>query len=245
VASAATIEPFPLRDLLTGCACRGMFLKYYYTYTHTTPLPGINMDLLLIRTIERLIAILVGGFAIYLGYRLFFSVKVTGEGAAKVKLPGDVTIMLSRIAPGVFFALFGAVVVGASLMNPISYSEDEIESTDEKISKREITGIGEVNNLPDTESEHPAQELSFERIRVQENIRFLNQVPGLSDPGLSAEKQKRMKSEILRLKLRLMKLVWGENWGSYEEFELWAEGGAKPAGTKEFQAAVQFFETGQ
>jgi hypothetical protein len=203
------------------------------------------MDLLLIRTIERLIAILVGGFAIYLGYRLFFSVKVTGEGAAKVKLPGDVTIMLSRIAPGVFFALFGAVVVGASLMNPVNYSEDEIETSDQKVSKREITGIGGANNLPDNEPEVTTEELTLERIRVQENIRFLNQVPGLSDPGLSPEKQKRMKSEILSLKLRLMKIVWNEDWGAYEEFELWVEGGAKPAGTKEFQAAVQFFETGQ
>lgn len=203
------------------------------------------MELLLIRTIERLIAIIVGGFSIYLGYRLFFSVKVNGEGAAKVKLPGDITIMLSRIAPGVFFALFGALVVGVSLMNPINYSDDEIETSDEKFRKREITGIGEVNNLPNTESELPAQELSFERIRVQENIRFLNQVQNLSDPSLSAEKQKRIKTEILKLKLRLMKFVWSGNWGTYEEFELWAEGGAKPANTKEFQAAVQFFETGQ
>jgi hypothetical protein len=83
------------------------------------------MEFLLIRAIERLIAVLVGAFAIYLGYRLFLAVKTTGEGSAQVKLPYDVTVMVSRVGPGVFFALFGSALIGISLSLPVRYNEME------------------------------------------------------------------------------------------------------------------------
>ena len=67
------------------------------------------------RGIERLVIVLIGGMAIYLGYRLFLAVKAEAEGEAKISLPHDVTVMVSRVGPGVFFALFGSMVVIASL----------------------------------------------------------------------------------------------------------------------------------
>src|SRR5918996_4726813 len=83
------------------------------------------MDILLLRGLERLAVVLIGGMAIYLGYRLFLAVKAEASGEAKISLPGDVTVMVSRVGPGVFFALFGSIVVAASLYFSIRYSDPE------------------------------------------------------------------------------------------------------------------------
>lgn len=106
------------------------------------------MEILVLRALERLIAVAIGGLSIYLGYRLFSAVRATGEGSAEVKLPGDVTVMLSRVAPGVFFALFGALVVGASLVSPMSYSEQASRTAGGQIEQvRSVSGIGSAPTL--------------------------------------------------------------------------------------------------
>ncbi len=80
------------------------------------------MEIFIFRIVERVIVVLIGSLSIYLGYRLFHAVKAPGESVAEVKLPGDVTVMLCRIGPGVFFALFGTAVVTASLQHSVRLS---------------------------------------------------------------------------------------------------------------------------
>jgi hypothetical protein len=65
------------------------------------------MELMHIRATERLLVVGTGALSIWLGYLLFRAVRATGESDAHIKLPGDVTVMLTRVGPGVFFALFG------------------------------------------------------------------------------------------------------------------------------------------
>ena len=75
------------------------------------------------RAIERLLVVLAGGLAIYLGYRLFIAMPNAERGSGKVNLPGGVSIFLSRVGPGVFFSLFGAVVIGLSLQFGVSFND--------------------------------------------------------------------------------------------------------------------------
>src|SRR5919109_2048771 len=77
------------------------------------------MDLLQLRVIERVLAVIIGGMSIYLGYRLFIKVPRQKDSSGKVMLPGDVSIFFSRIGPGVFFSLFGAAVVVVSLQQSL------------------------------------------------------------------------------------------------------------------------------
>jgi hypothetical protein len=98
------------------------------------------MDMFAFRALERLVAVMIGGMAIYLGYRLFFTID-GGAGNARVSLPGDVTIMISRVGPGVFFALFGTLVVAASFYYAIKYQEIS-QSARESTIMRELNGIG-------------------------------------------------------------------------------------------------------
>jgi hypothetical protein len=73
------------------------------------------MDLLQLRVIERVLAVVVGGMSVYLGYRLFIKLPEQKDSSGKVVLPGGISVFVSRIGPGVFFSLFGAAVVVVSL----------------------------------------------------------------------------------------------------------------------------------
>jgi hypothetical protein len=213
------------------------------------------MEILLLRILERIIGVVIGGLSIYFGYRLFLAVKATGEGTAEVKLPGDVTVMLSRIGPGVFFALFGTAVVGASLVFPVRYRETE--KADGTIVKREkeISGVGEERRLDPGNGRRPVlgtspvptEELEAERLRVRGHIDFLNQLPRLLDPALAKDQRQKQQvsKDILAAKLSLIKSVWGSDWGEFNDFQMWAEGGAPARDSEAFRKAEQFFASGQ
>lgn len=62
----------------------------------------------------KIASLVVGlGFG-YMGYRLFMAGIQRPAGELKVA-SGSRTLRLSRTAPGTFFALFGAVVIGATI----------------------------------------------------------------------------------------------------------------------------------
>jgi branched-subunit amino acid transport protein len=81
------------------------------------------LAVILTRASERLLLVLVGAMAVYLGYSLFRHIpnarKGAQDGEGKIELPGGVSIFLTRIGPGVFFALFGIAVIGYSVTKPI------------------------------------------------------------------------------------------------------------------------------
>jgi hypothetical protein len=213
------------------------------------------MDLFVVRALERTLAVGVGALAIYLGYRLFLAVKATGEGSAEVKLPADVTVMLSRVGPGVFFALFGALVVGTSFAYPIRYSEAESRTADQvTLRTKEVSGIApsaESSAGPGAETGtlRPAsvpsgEALEAERLRVSRYIAFVNQTTSLLDPSLSDPQRQRARTEASAAKLHLMRQVWAPDWGEIESFQLWVEGGGPARDTAEFRAAEKYFLAG-
>lgn len=72
---------------------------------------------------ERLLAVVIAGMAIYLGYRLFFHVPYRRDDRGELELPG-VKIVLSRVGPGVFFAALGSIVLYYSLTVQVSLGPD-------------------------------------------------------------------------------------------------------------------------
>mgnify|MGYP003604629154 CR=1 FL=1 len=71
--------------------------------------------------VVRVIIVIGGILATYWGYRLFY---ITSEkmGDLSLKSGSKHSISLKDVAPGVFFALFGALVLICSLLKPMSYS---------------------------------------------------------------------------------------------------------------------------
>ena len=83
---------------------------------------------LLFRGIERLIVVTAAFFAIWLGFRLFATV-VSDTGAFEGSM-GHWTIKLQRIAPGVFFACFGAIILMSSINSPLEYRTTKSNASD-------------------------------------------------------------------------------------------------------------------
>jgi hypothetical protein len=81
------------------------------------------------RHIERLLIVIAGGVSIYLGYRMFLAIPRLAGGAetaeGKFELPGGVSIYVTRVGPGVFFALFGAVILGLGLYHGMTFEVRE------------------------------------------------------------------------------------------------------------------------
>ena len=80
------------------------------------------MEPIIFRAVERIVAVVIGGLSVYLGYRLFLHIPEQKEGEGKIDLPGGISIFVTRVGPGVFFALFGAVIVAFSVYHGIIYS---------------------------------------------------------------------------------------------------------------------------
>jgi len=79
------------------------------------------------RATERILIVLVGALSIYLGYRLFKMIapaarRHANDGETKIELPGGVSIFLTRVGPGVFFALFGAALIAWAGTKPIEFN---------------------------------------------------------------------------------------------------------------------------
>jgi hypothetical protein len=198
------------------------------------------MDILLLRGIERLAIVLIGGMAIYLGYRLFLAVRADAEGEAKITLPNDVTVMVSRVGPGVFFALFGSLVVVASLYFSIRYSDAERDVVYSGMtgSSAGAPAAGEVA------SASPDEALTLARLRLRQEIEFLNRLPALLGPGLGEGQRETAARHVREIKLRLMASVWADDWSDPAAFRLWAEGGAVAEDSEAFGSARAFYEAG-
>ena len=72
-----------------------------------------------LRMVERLIVTCGGIVSIYLGYRLFFIASVRNDSEASFKLGEAIDAGMKRVAPGIFFALFGAWILHTSLTEKV------------------------------------------------------------------------------------------------------------------------------
>lgn len=201
------------------------------------------MDILLMRGIERFAIVLIGGMAIYLGYRLFLAVRAEAEGEARITLPHDVTVMVSRVGPGVFFALFGSVVVVASLYFSIRYSDADRDIVYSGMAPSLSAAGGAASAVP-TAAAASDEALALARLRLRQEIEFLNRLPALLGPGLSEGQRETAARHVREIKLRLMATVWADDWSDPDSFRLWAEGGAAAEGGDAFGSARAFYEAG-
>ena len=180
------------------------------------------MDLLSLRVLERVLAVLIGGMSIFLGYRLFIKLPRQKDSSGKVMLPGDISVFFSRIGPGVFFSLFGAAVVVVSLQqglelnlaNKASVSAETTEKvTDLKV--RYMGGTGE----PDPAKRDAA------RAEARRTIAELNRLPAMLAPDVPATRRTDVAQAVRESKLALMAVVWDADWGDFAKFRNWVNDG--------------------
>lgn len=200
------------------------------------------MDVITLRAFERILAVIIGGICIYLGYRLFLHMPEEKDGETKLKLPGGISIFITRVGPGVFFALFGAAVVALSLYYGIVYSKAESAESAETVASAGTQTFyrGIMSGL----SEESEDDRQANRLKLALEIEFLNSLPGQSDGGLSEAKRRDLAVRVTTIKLALMKSLWGPEWGDYDYFVVWAEGGGVDPVPEELKPAAEYYHSG-
>jgi hypothetical protein len=185
------------------------------------------------RAIERILAVIIGGICIYLGYSLFLHIPELKEGEGTFKLPGGISILITRVGPGVFFALFGAGIVALALYRSVVYRTEGPE------------GSQMYGGLTPQHTARGGESLDRDRLRLVLEIEFLNMLPSLLRTDLSDERRRELPQRITSTKLALMQTVWGPDWGDFDEFGLWAESGALDPIPKGLETAAAYYRSGQ
>lgn len=194
--------------------------------------------------IQHITTIVVGMASVYLGYRLFIEIPRRREGETKLDLPGGVSIMLSRIGPGIFFALFGTGMIVYSVNKPIEIKDiaEQVASADgATIIKRSrtLTGLGQ-----NAEAVGP-QMIPATSITRETVIGYLNKIAAEANATKSGSELLDRTIAVREAKLALMREIWKPDWGDYGTFHRWVteqfERDPPPDGTRN---AVAYFRQG-
>lgn len=172
-------------------------------------------DIAVLRMLERILAVGIGGMTIYLGYRLFFHLPFERDNQGELTLPG-IKIVLSRVGPGVFFAAFGSAVLVYSLVQPVTIkTTDEVDSKPNEQAKfasrtKEFTGIGPLPGR-DKNTVSPQQRSSaLQAVEMLNCLQLLaKKYPDLADQSVPA---------LREAKRALLLSIWNEDdWGWPEQ----------------------------
>lgn len=202
----------------------------------------------------RLIALGIGAFLCWLGYRLFLEVPVAEAGDAELSGLRGATIKLTRIAPGVFFALFGTATVIWALSQKIEY-QGRIEGPDGHVVAQTagavnaslgVGGAGAASGAAGSAVAPPAGNAAVTRGKLHQEIAWLNQVSRVDDRALRQQVIDDAAFLVPRIKLRLMLAGWdADAWGDAADFVDWYDrtkgAGEPPPGLTE---AATFFREG-
>ena len=205
------------------------------------------MDPITLRAIERLLAVAIGGLSIFLGYYLFLRIPHRSEAEGKFSFPNGISVHLARVGPGVFFALFGAAVVGLSIFRPISY---------ETLARSQVAGPPEASLVGrSTEAETRTsftgmvqtvtQNRTLDRLELRDDLTFLNRLPRSRRPDLDEGLRRALELRPAQIKLRLMLQDWSPDWGDREAFRAWVDRGAGEPVPAGLEAAAALFHSGR
>ena len=188
------------------------------------------------RHLERLLIVLAGAGSIYLGYRMFLAIpraRDTGEG--KLELPGGVSIYVTRVGPGVFFALFGAAILALGLRHGLSV--EVREQRPGEVGTSAATVLTERRLSSAVPSPASPQQQDAERTGTLGTVaqlgRLATALDGPGGKGFAQQQRIDFGGALNDARLRLLAAVWDEQaWGPYADFARWVqvgEGGAPPA----------------
>lgn len=201
-------------------------------------------DLNIWRGVERLAIVTIGGLSIYFGYRLFTLLPPsTSKSEARLFLPGDISVYLGRIAPGIFFAFFGAVVIAISLIQPAILEVSTREGDNISLKTTYLGGASNQTRYSQTKN----QVLNYVSIltNLQQELKTVDKTKSFE---LDQSQIRMLTSLIPELKKRLVLSVWNEEmWGKRDsrplaDFLAWTNSGAPFPVPHEFQLPTEIVE---
>ena len=194
--------------------------------------------LLLMRMTERLLGLLAGALCVVLGYQLFIRLPEKSDSSGKVVLPGGVSIWLSRVGPGIFFALFGVAIIAYSFASTVRVSEQ----TDAPVMRAAATGTTtealassrrEISAMSDRSSratrEEREEQLTYLRLALSNLNAAIDRLQRDTEPP----ERDRLVAGLQSAKMLLLRDHWDTPWGDPARFQAWINSGAAlpaPAG---------------
>ena len=199
---------------------------------------------ILLGAFQRILSILIGGMLIYFGYRLFLSLpgkRGRDGGSGEFSLGSANKVKLSKVGPGVFFAIFGAGLIAYSFAKPMKVNIPAAAQTAPSATNSPSAGTGVVAaagfsyvgavSAPETEEDRARM-----RNETQQDIIILNRALDRAN----ASERPQVERAVVRAKVALMEPLWAEDWGELKDFRDWlAKGGTPPAKT---QPAADYFQ---
>lgn len=188
----------------------------------------------IMRAVERLVGVLIGGGSIYLGFRLFLALpNLSTDSEGKVELPGGISIYVSRVGPGVFFALFGSLLVGLSFTNVLSLDRDKVAQRSlEKSSAVEVAEAAQSESFSYVSGSIGDTSVSLDREPLVRDLRTLRKLElaltnHLAGKGftLGASDATSALIALPRVKRMMLHSVWDNDWGDYQQFAEWVREG--------------------
>lgn len=196
------------------------------------------MDAEVLRGIERLVVVLVGGLSVYLGYRLFLSLPEQKDSEGRLNLPGDISIYFSRVGPGIFFALFGSLIVTASLY--FSVTIFKLGEDDPMIFSGFVpqTQLSPDQTAPD--------QTAIDEANLKGHLTLVNAVETHLAANTTSEYRADWKRTLPWIKLALLKSGWQPGWGNYAQFEsIILEGDfGRLASQSQYQTPFDLYQSG-
>ncbi len=198
-----------------------------------------------LRAAERILVVAVGGLAIYLGYRLFLSIPERDRSSGKLELPGGISIFLTRIGPGAFFALFGSVVIALSFQYGVTVSEPvNIDPSQESLSAGDTASERRYSGIVPRSHDHDPLEIDAERANVSLVITDLNRGFRLLSPHISPTERIDIERANAQAKVRLLASVWDSDaWGDITVFHDWIRSGESEPVPDEIAVPVNLFRS--
>jgi hypothetical protein len=211
----------------------------------------------ILRGAERVLVDLGGALAVYLGYQLFLRMPSRERGEGKFELPGGISIYVSRVGPGVFFSLFGAAILGLSLIHGVS--QDSTRSvaaagvpatgaTSAQLAAAAPGTVVESTHYAGATTSAPALDplqAEAERAAVVLDIRNINRVPAALRAELPAAQRVDIEQAIAAIKLRMLKSVWDpDQWGDFVPFRRWVDQGESDPPPAAVAQAVAVYRAG-
>ncbi len=196
---------------------------------------------ILIRMAERMVSVCIGGLSIYLGYRLFARLPHRADGSGKIEGPWGMSVLLTNVGPGIFFALFGAVIVGLTFVHGIRVDPaKEIQAgvTTHAASVASTVAFSGAVPIDPREEEH-----QFESAR--RNIAVLNRdLPRALRTDLAAEEKSRIELARDFAKRLVVRSLWRPSWGEPSGFDTWMNEGAPIEGQFASSVPAALFRAG-
>jgi hypothetical protein len=142
---------------------------------------------------ERVLVVLAASLCIWLGYRLFQSLPTEHNAQGKLELPGA-KLTMSKIGPGVFFALFGALVLWQA-------QEHSFETT---------TTVAQGDMKQNTRGKYVGPENDPQAaINVRSDIAILNCMAQMAPAGIGRGE---MDAALHKARVALLRTAWQPNW---------------------------------